>query len=176
MITTHSNVEPQMLLMSAYQDFEKRLKMHAFFKVHDAAMSEDLVQDTFMKAWAYLLRGGKIDVMKAFLYHILNNLIIDEYRRHHTLSLDQILEKGYEPGMNHCDRLFDELDGREAMRSIDTLPPMYRKVLRMRYVDNLTLPEMASKTGQSKNTTAVQLHRGLAKLKEVYTHSSANVV
>lgn len=44
------------------------------------------------------MKGGKIDAMKAFLYHILNNLIVDEYRKRKTVSLDLLLEKGFDPG------------------------------------------------------------------------------
>jgi DNA-directed RNA polymerase specialized sigma24 family protein len=40
--------------------------------------------------------------------------------------------------------------------------------MKMRYVQNLTLREMSLLTGQSKNTIAVQLHRGLAKLKKLH--------
>jgi DNA-directed RNA polymerase specialized sigma24 family protein len=38
----------------------------------------------------------------------------------------------------------------------------------MRYVQDLYLKEMALLTGQSKKTLAVQVHRGLKKLKELY--------
>src|SRR3989344_3571626 len=99
MMTPKQKVRQQAVLTLAHNDYEKGLNAHAFFKVHDHAMGEDLVQDTFMKTWAYLVKGGKIDVMKAFLYHVLNNLIIDEYRKHKTTSLDALLVKGFEPSM-----------------------------------------------------------------------------
>jgi DNA-directed RNA polymerase specialized sigma24 family protein len=38
----------------------------------------------------------------------------------------------------------------------------------MRYIDDLSLTEMSKITGQSKNTMAVQAHRGLAMLKKAY--------
>ena len=40
--------------------------------------------------------------------------------------------------------------------------------MRMRYVQDLSLKEIALLTGQTANTIAVQLHRGLAKLKLLY--------
>jgi DNA-directed RNA polymerase specialized sigma24 family protein len=48
---------------------------------------------------------------------------------------------------------------------------MYQKVMRMRYMQDLSLAEMSLVTGQSRNTIAVQLHRGLAKLKLLYNHA-----
>jgi RNA polymerase sigma-70 factor (ECF subfamily) len=144
------------------------LNAHAFFKTHNHATGEDLVQDTFMKTWKYLVKGGKIDVMKAFLYHVLNNLIVDEYRKRKTSSLDVLLEKGYEPGEDTTERLVNKMDGKAALLLIQQLPERYQKVMRMRYIQDLSLAEMSLITGQSKNTIAVQLHRGLEKLKVLY--------
>lgn len=81
-----------------------------------------------------------------------------------------LIEKGYEPGADHSERLVNVLDGKAALLLIQHLPDRYQKVMRMRYVQDLTLKEMALITGRSKNTVAVQLHRGLAKLRELYNH------
>jgi RNA polymerase sigma-70 factor (ECF subfamily) len=108
--------------------------------------------------------------MKSFLYHILNNLIVDEYRRRKNTSLDVLLQKGYEPSIDPRERLINVLDGKAALLLIARLPVKYQKVMRMRYVQNLNLKEMSLITGESKNTIAVQLHRGLEKLKILYTH------
>lgn len=161
----------QAALTEAYNDHRKKLNSYAFLKVHNQAVSEDLVQETFTKTWKYLVRGGRIDIMKAFLYHILNNLIVDEYRKHKNVSLDVLLEKGYEPSVDTSDQMLNALDGDSAVVLIQRLPPMYQNVIRMRYVQGLTLAEMALITGKSKNTMAVQVHRGLAKLKQLYNRT-----
>jgi len=155
-------------LSVAHHDYAKGLNLRAYFKIHDHARGEDLVQDTFTKTWVYLVKGGKIDTMKAFLYHILNNLIVDEYRKHKTSSLDFLLEKGFEPSTGGAGRLINTLDGAGAMILIARLPEKYQKVMRMKYVQELTLGEMALITGLTKNALAVQLHRGLEKLKALY--------
>ena len=149
----------------AHHDYEKGLHLHAFFKVSDRAMSEDLVQVTFMKTWSYLVKGGEIGVMRAFLYHVLNDLIIDEYRKHKTTSLDLLLEKGFEPSTGQSVDLLHIMDEKAAILLIQHLPIKYQKVMRMRYVQDMSLTEMSLITGQSKNTMAVQVHRGLEKLK-----------
>lgn len=158
-------------MTEAYHEYERGLNVYARFKVSDRETGEDVVQDTFMKTWRYLVKGGKIDMMKAFLYHILNNLIVDEYRKrkHATTSLDVLLEKGYEPRSgNSSEKLLDILDGKAALLLIAQLPEKYQKIMRMRYTQSLSLTEIALITGQTKNSIAVQLHRGLAKLKELY--------
>ena len=127
-----------------------------------------MVQTTFMKTWRYLVKGGKIDVMKAFLYHILNNLIIDEYRKHKTSSLDALVENGFDPHDDNSERLVQVLDSKAIVLLIQNLPEMYRKIMRMRFVQDLSLKEMALLTGSTRNTMAVPVHRGIAKLKILY--------
>ncbi len=155
-------------LTLAHRDHRTGLASHAFFKLNDRALSDDLVQDTFMKTWSYLVREGKIDIMKAFLYHVLNNLIVDEYRKRKNLSLDALIEKGFEPGSDPSDALINLLDGKGALLLIQRLPKRYQAILRMRYVQDLTLAEMSLVTGQSRNAMAVQAHRALAKLRLLY--------
>ncbi len=161
-------IKQRKLLTVAHQDYGKGMKVHAYFKTNNRDTSEDLVQDTFLKTWAYLVKGGRIDLMKAFLYHVLNNLVIDEYRKGKTVSLDLLIEKGYEPTTGFSSRLFDILDGETAVLLIAQLPERYKKVVHMRYVEDLSLAEIALCTGQTKNAIAVQVHRGLEKLKLLY--------
>ncbi len=155
----------QTTLTSAHSDFGKGLNAYAFSKVHNRSMSDDLVQDTFIKTWRYLVRKGKIHVMKAFLYHVLNGLVIDEYRKHKATSLDILLEQGFEPGFDDSEKHLDFLDGKVAIKMIENLPEKYKKVMMLRYVKMLSLEEVSLITGEKRSTIAVQVHRGLTKLK-----------
>jgi RNA polymerase sigma-70 factor (ECF subfamily) len=168
MMTIREELERKRELTLAHNDYAKGMNSYSFYKVHNHATSDDMVQDTFIKTWAYLARGGKIDIMKAFLYHILNHLIIDEYRKRKTTSLDVLLEKGYEPRVDHSERMINIFDGKMVIILIERLPIKYRRVMKMRYVQELSLKEIALITGQSKNAVTVQTHRGLAKLKMLY--------
>ncbi|MFA6274092.1 MAG: sigma factor [Candidatus Paceibacterota bacterium] len=102
-------------LTTAHHDFDKGLNARAFLKTNSHIIGGDLVQDTFVKTWSYLRKGGKIEIMKAFLYHVLNGLIIDQYRKRKTISLDTIQEKGFEPMTKDSERIFNILDGKAAL-------------------------------------------------------------
>lgn len=168
-MTEDKEAQLKALLTAAHLNYGKKLNIHAFFKLSDHGLGEDLVQDTFLKTWVYLVKGGKIDTMRAFLYHILNDLIIDEYRKHKTVSsLNDLMEKGFEPSANNSERFFNFLDGKASVLLIHRLPETYRKVMYMRYVQELSIKEISTLTGQSKNAATVQMHRGLRKLKELY--------
>ncbi|MFA6458959.1 MAG: RNA polymerase sigma factor [Candidatus Paceibacterota bacterium] len=154
-------------LTVACYDYNKGLNSYASFKLNDSALGEDLVQDTFTKTWAYLVKGGKIVLMKAFLYHILNNLIVDQYRKqnHKMESLDTLAEKGFEPKDEASEHVSNFLDGTAAMRRIAMLPETYRKVMRMHFAQSMPFKEISLITGQTRNAIAVQIHRGVQKLK-----------
>jgi len=160
----------QQILTVAHRDNQRGMNALAYFKVHNHEISEDMVQTAFLKSWNYIVKGGKIEIMKAFLYHILNNLIVDEYRKHKTTSLDVLIEKGFEPGTDNTNNIINNLDGKMASFLIDKLPEKYKKVIKMKYMQNLSLKEISLISGQTKNAIAVQLHRGLEKLKLLYKH------
>jgi RNA polymerase sigma-70 factor, ECF subfamily len=152
-----------------HDDFQKGLTVYASFKVQSSSLSEDLVQDTFIKAWTYLAKGGEVHKMKAFLYHVLNGLIIDEYRKHKAVSLDSLVENGFEP-TDHNRKEGDIFDSKIAITLIEQLPSAYIDVMKMRYIEDYSLAEIAHITGKTKNTTSVHAHRGLEKLRALYNH------
>ena len=155
----------------AHHDFSVGMNAYFFFKTHNRETGQDLVQSTFMKTWSYLAGGGKFDLMKAFLYHVLNNLIVDEYRKHKTESLDVLLENGFEPYIDYTKRIYDIFDGKAALGLLEHLPAKYQKILRMRYKQQLSINEISLITGQTRNAVAVQAHRGLNKLKLLHNQT-----
>lgn len=167
--------ERQETLTYAYKKYQGELTSYSYFKLNDRALSEDIVQDAFTKTWSYIVKGGNVAMMRSFLYHILNGLVIDVYRKRKAVSLDTLLENGFDPGTDDDTRLIDTLDGKAALVLIDRLPQKYQKALRMRYIKNLSLSEISLITGQTKNTVAVQVHRGLEKLKLLYEFGHAKI-
>ena len=161
-------------LTIGYSDNHKKLENYAFSRTHNSAVADDLVQETFLKTWRFILRGGDIKIMEAFLYHVLNDLIIDEYRKKKSVSLDSLVEKGFEPGHDIRERLMNMSDGKELVKLLSHLPENYRKILHMRFVQELSLHEISLITGKTKNTIAVQIHRGLQKLRVLYLVSADN--
>lgn len=160
------------ILADAYRDFVRELSRYANIKVRNAALTDDLVQTTFMKTWLYLLKAGKIELMRAFLYRVLNHLIIDEYRRKKALSLDLLVAKGLQVAATNAENIFNAIDGKALVPLIKELPPKYRGVLTMRYAQDFSIREMSAVTHQSPRTVSVQLHRGLAKLRRLYAEAA----
>lgn len=160
----------QRLLSKSYLHYKDALIRYGLFKTHNGPLAEDLMQNTFLKTWKYLLKGGKVDMIEAFLYHILKALIIDEYRKHKVRSLDILIEKGFDLAFTDAERLANIFDGTKAVALLKKLPPSYREIMYMRYIQDLSIKEISRLTGKTKNTVAVQTHRGLQKLKILYAY------
>jgi len=142
-------------LSSAHSMYEKSMSAYALFKINDLEASKDLVQDTFIKAWRYLARGGKVDFMKPFLYHILNQLIIDEYRKKKkTTSLDALIEVGDEPGIDYAEQIISECDGKAAQRLVEHLPNKYKRVIHMRYKEDLSRGDLGGNRTKEKHRSS----------------------
>jgi len=84
--------------LKAYDELSDALFRHSFFRVSNKEVALDMVQDAFMKTWNHIVGGKIIENYKAFLYHVMNNLIIDYYRKSKSSSLDVLLDDGFDPG------------------------------------------------------------------------------
>ncbi|OGZ46268.1 MAG: hypothetical protein A3J54_00485 [Candidatus Ryanbacteria bacterium RIFCSPHIGHO2_02_FULL_45_13b] len=61
MMTKKQDVQQKAVLTLAYHDYAKGMNSYSFFKVHNHATSDDLVQDAFIKTWGYLTKGTKFN-------------------------------------------------------------------------------------------------------------------
>ena len=93
-----------------YQTHLDAIFRHCYFRVSDRDQAQDLAQATFIKTWEYLRKGKRIDNMKAFLYKVANNLVVDYYRQKKAISLDALKEKGFEPVGDRGDKVINKLD------------------------------------------------------------------
>jgi RNA polymerase sigma-70 factor (ECF subfamily) len=164
--------------LEAFEAHSQALFRHALFRVSDRERAYDLTQDTYLKAWDYVAGGGEIRQYKSFLYRILHNLIIDEYRKKSTRSLDELLENETaapaieallsEGSVHESEEALDERMLVETIRSqIPELPEHYRDVLTLRFIDGLSTGEIAETIGVSENVVSVRIHRGVAKLRTI---------
>lgn len=157
----------------AYDEHADALFRFAFYKLSDREKAKDVVQDTFVKVWEYMASseqadGVEIGNIKALLYRIATNAIIDNYRKKKELSLDSLMDDGFDRGDSHHshDAIIDESEADLVIKSIHALEAEDRSVILMRYIDGLTVKEIASITGQRENTVSVRIHRALKMLKD----------
>lgn len=158
--------------LKAFEDYNDALFRHASMRVSDRERAVDIVHDTYTKVWAYVRQGYQIDSFRPFLYKVLNNLIIDEYRKKREASLDAILDQeGMDEGSfselseSTVESLAATIDGRKAFDLLQELPDEYKEVIVLRFVDELKPKEISLLIEESENVVSVRIHRGLKMLR-----------
>ena len=166
--------------LKAFEEYGDALFRHAFLRISDRDRAIDVVHDTFAKVWSYVRSGHEVKSFRPFLYKVLNNLIIDEYRKAKEASLDALLEiEGIDEGSfqelqeDSVESLIANLDGKQALELVSELPDVYREVLILRFVDELGPKEMTELIEETENVISVRLNRGLKLLRALMDEREA---
>jgi len=157
--------------LDAFDQYADALYRHAILRVSDPEKAQDIVSETFTKTWDYLVKGYTIENFRPFLYRTLSHLIIDEYRRKRTESLDHLLDEQQVPEgafaelvEGNRDDVELALDAQRIPELLEEMPVRYREVVVMRYLDGLMPAEIAAILDQSVNSISVRIHRGVSWL------------
>lgn len=159
--------------LKAFEEYNDALFRHAIMRISNRERAIDLVHDTYTKVWSYVREGYEIESFRPFLYKVLNNLIIDEYRKRKESSLDAILEKeGVDEGVfedlteSSVEQMAATIDGSKAFELLEELPDQYKEVILLRFVDQLGPNEISELIEESQNVISVRIHRGLKLLRQ----------
>lgn len=154
--------------LAAYDAHADGIYRHCFFRVYSRARAEELTQEVFSRVWQYYAEGKRVDNLKAFLYRVATNLVIDESRRKKEGSLDALLEvsESYEPRTGGRPDAENEIFLKDTLAVLGDLPSDYGDILTMRYVNDMDITEIAEVLHISPNNVSVKLNRATKALKE----------
>ncbi len=168
------NIVLEKQFKEAYHSHSDAIFRFILFKIDNREKALDFTQETFMKTWMHITKNGAPQNIRAFLYRVAGNMIIDEYRRrgkkdYVTDSLENMSETGFEPSAetNELESAMNRLDGANVMSLLKELPNMYSSVIIMKYSEDMSISEMSESLGVSQNVVSVRLNRALKKLKDV---------
>ena len=158
------------------KDFHEAYELHSdalfrfsFFKLSDREKAKDIVQDTFVRFWEYIAADGQVENVKAFLYRIANNAIIDNYRKKKEISLDILEDEGFDPAdADSHHGMIRSLDSKRALELVNRLNPKEREVILLRYVEGLSVKEISEVLEERENTVSVKIHRALKGLQDLF--------
>ena len=127
--------------------------------------AEDLVHDVFLQA---LPRMGSLRDCSRFgpwLAAIARNRATDFHRR---AKPDSSLDDDSEAAANleSPQKAVGVEDGMALLNAVRQLPEAYREPLIMRFVEGMSGPEIAARTGLTHGSVRVNLHRGMQMLRE----------
>lgn len=156
--------------VEAYDIYAPKIFRHALFRTSSEEVAQDIMSETFLRAWEYLRSGKKeLTYLQAFLYRIANNLVVDHYRSRakDPDRIDEHLERrlGQDSGIIETTDLRIEYE--RMLAALSLIKEDARDLLVMRYIDELTIEEISVRTDKKKNAVYVALHRAVKELKHV---------
>lgn len=162
-------------LVEAYSGVIYRLAIKMLENSQDA---EDVLQETFIKAYRNLPRFDGRSSLSTWLYRIATNeaLMLIRRRKHQTISIDEPLETDEQDQMplqftDWCCLPEEELmstEAREYMdQAIDDLPYSLRVVFLLRDIEGLSTHETADVLELSEAAVKTRLSRARLRLREM---------
>ncbi|MDD4514354.1 sigma-70 family RNA polymerase sigma factor [Massilibacteroides sp.] len=149
---------------------------YIYFIVRNKDLTEDIFQETFVKAIVTIKQGRYTEngKFKAWITRIAHNLIIDNFRQErseNTISNDDV-EMDLFNNMKLCDgTVEDRLVNRQVLSDVKKLvkhlPDNQREVLEMRYYQDLSFKEIADMTGVSINTALGRMRYAILNMRRM---------
>ncbi len=152
------------------------LKTFAFHLAYDEELANDLVQETYLKAFRFIDKYDEGTNAKAWLFKILKNAYINEYRkkskRPTKVDFEDIVsyhdsEDSVLPGyLDLREELFDNMMGDEVTHAINALPIDFRTVILLSDIEGFTYEEIAKIIDVPIGTVRSRLFRARNMLKD----------
>lgn len=133
--------------------------------------AEDLVQETFAKAYRFWDKFEEGSNCKAWLFRIMTNAFINEYRSRSrspvSTSTDSIDDRFLYGRSAEFEQTADpeqiwrarSVNG-EVTRAIESLPEEFRLVVVLAFIERFSYKQIADITGLQLGTVKSRLHRG----------------
>ena len=146
--------------MDLKEQYDKLLR-YCYMKTKDKILSEDIVQEAFLKFWqshSYEDTGKEM----AYLYTIARNLCMDEFRRKVTVDIDEY------PDLLACKDTEPEsvLNSIAIEKALDRLPDDLRDIVVMRFVSDMSAADIGKVMGITRFSVNRRLKEGLGILRK----------
>jgi len=134
---------------------------------HDRQMSEDLTQETFLRAWHHIgqLRDGK--ALNGWLYRIAGNVSKLYWRkRKATEPRGAKIIDVIETGETEHDKISRDEELHRLNEAVSRLPRKFGQAIVLHYMQHLTIAQAAQAAGVRQGTFKSRLNRALKVLRK----------
>ena len=149
------------LVDSLYQDVFR----YALWLTKNQPMAEDLVQETFLRAWRSLDSLEKDKAAKAWLFTILRRENARQYERYRPELVDIEDQSVAESGDREPD---NRMERELLLNAIHRLDEEYREPLLLQVIGGFSGKEIAAIMDLNNNTVMTRLFRARSKLKQEF--------
>lgn len=147
-------------MMQQYGDMLVRL---CAALIKDQYLAQDVVQETFLRAWRHMDSLRDQTSEKAWLCRIAINLCRDQQRTRWLRMVEKRAD--VEPLAKWCTPTDEQSAG--VMEAIAQLKPRYRELLVLHYLEDMSAEELGQSLGLSASAVYRRLKKAKAQLKEL---------
>lgn len=150
--------------MEWYDEYSVLLIKYLAKMLNDSYQAEDLMQETFVKAYQYVL-NNEIEYPKTFLFRIAHNLAVDHIRKQSPIQIvKDFFMKDSHPSTESILEVREE--SRELYEAIKALKPNYREVIILRKIEEFSIKETAAILNWSESKVKSTLFRATEALEK----------
>jgi RNA polymerase sigma-70 factor (ECF subfamily) len=135
------------------------------------ALAEDLTAETFLAAVDAVRKGRGAGLSTGWLITVARNKLVDHWRRVEREERSRLLMVPSEP-VPDADAWVEDLDPSRASTVLDGLGPHHRVALTLRYLDGLSVPQVADQLDRTVHATEALLVRARSAFRKAYTEGS----
>jgi RNA polymerase sigma-70 factor (ECF subfamily) len=132
----------------------------------NVALAEDLTAETFLAAVAAVKRHTVPRLTVAWLVGVARHKLVDHWRRQGREERN--LKLVHDETATEEDPWDERLDAARAHSVLDGLGPHHRAALTLRYLDGLSVPEVADHLGRGVHATEALLVRARIAFRRAY--------
>ncbi len=139
--------------------------------LNDEALARDAVQDIFIKVFLNLSRFNEKSSFSTWLYSITYNFCIDLIRRKKKIPVllaDDVSRIGDEPMPEIPDSVLLEMKQERLERVLKDLPEGDRIILLMKYMDDMSIKDIAEFFQKTESAIKMQIMRAKHKAQAIY--------
>src|SRR3989344_3071516 len=153
-----------------YDHYQPSIYRFVIIKVSRREEAEDLTHQVFLNAWQNIGKYRDLGFpFSSWLYHIARNLIIDHYRgKRDNLNVDDLENELMAEISNLPDTLTEiKMEMARVRQAITKLSPLHQDVIIMRFVEELSIKEVAQAVKKSEGAVKLLQHRAMEQLKKI---------
>ena len=163
-VADHRTESPFEAMVREHWDAVFRLLRSLCGNVHD---TEDLAQETFLRAWKQIHSFTPGTKMRSWLFKIASNAFLDEQRRRKRSRL-QSLDEDLAGGSAGPDRALEISQQAAKIRlAMSELSELTRTVFHLRATEDLSFREIAEITGSTEQAARWHMHHARTKILEL---------
>ncbi|AOW20394.1 RNA polymerase sigma factor SigZ [Urechidicola croceus] len=143
-----------------WNEFSDSLKRYINSRVHNQTVTDDILQETFVKIHLNINKIKQQESLKSWIYTIAHNTMIDYFKKqskivNKTINLQENFDENFEHSHKDC-----------LLPLINNLPQIYREAIILSEINGLKQAEVAKILDISLSGTKSRIQRGRTLLKQ----------